>query len=76
MKKVDCKLLGDLCEFLLDGEPVFIIRAHDAAAIPSLKNYLVETKELRGGNTIRTSAMISRFKSWQESHKDFVRPAD
>jgi len=27
MKKIDCLSLGTMCEVLLDGEPVFILRA-------------------------------------------------
>lgn len=76
MKKIDCKNLGDMCEFMLDGEPVFIIRAHDAAAVGALVEYKELSKLAGGGNLIRTQASIDRFESWQKAHKDFVRPAD
>ena len=76
MKKIDCLSLGTMCEVLLDGEPVFILRAQDAASVPALEDYLKRSKEKDGANLLRTSGSIERFKRWQAQHPDKVRAAD
>lgn len=76
MKKIDCLTLGEMCSFLLDGEPVFVLRAQDLAAVPTLQEYLDVTHAANGRNVSRTKGAIERFRAWQAGHKEKVRPAD
>jgi len=76
MKKVDCQVIGQIAEMLLDGEPVFLLRAQDVASVPTLLRYLEESAKAGGTNQIRCHAQMQRFKAWQLQHKDRVRAAD
>jgi hypothetical protein len=76
MKKVDCQVIGQIAEMLLDGEPVFLLRAQDVAAVPTLDHYLHESKKVDGQNQLRAHAQLQRFKAWQLQHKERVRAAD
>ena len=76
MKKIDCLTLGHLCEVMLDGEPVFIIRAQDAAAVLALEAYHDATTRVGGVNRIRVQASIEKFKTWQAVHQHKVRAAN
>ncbi len=76
MKKIDCLTLGQLCEVMLDGEPVFIIRAQDAAAVRTLLKYAEFSHEIGGMNILRTEQIIEKFKNWRETHQAKVRPAN
>src|ERR1035438_285213 len=58
MKKVDCQVIGQIAEMLLDGEPVFLLRAQDAAAVPTLEHYLQESKKAGGQNQLRAHAQM------------------
>lgn len=76
MKKIDCLTLGQLCKVMLDGEPVFIIRAQDAAAVRTLSKYAEFSKEIGGLNISRTEQSIAEFLIWRETHQSKVRPAN
>ena len=76
MKKVDCQVVGQIAEMLLDGEPVFLLRAQDAASVSTLEYYLQESENMGGQNQIRAHAQMQRFKAWQLQHKERVRAAD
>ena len=76
MKKVDCQVIGQIAEMLLDGEPVFLLRAQDAAAVGTLEVYLTLSEAAGGQNQIRAHAQMQRFKAWQLQHKERVRAAD
>lgn len=76
MKVLDCISLGQMCESLLDGEPVFIIRAQDKAAIAALSAYLEATKTEGGSNTSRTWDARQKFIDWQRDNPKRVKAAD
>ena len=76
MKKIDVLTLGEMCETMLDREPVFILRAHDPAALAALERYVEASQAAGGRNIIRTRAAMDRFRGWQTQHKDDIRPAD
>jgi hypothetical protein len=76
MKILNCQLLGEMCEFLLEGEPVFVIRAQDKAASGALTGYLAESLRLGGRNLNRTKACQARIEKWQLENPNRVKPAD
>jgi hypothetical protein len=76
MKVINCQTLGDLCEFMLDGEPVFLIRAHDIAAEPAIKQYIEESTTLGGRNIGRSIDQLTRIRKWQKENPHKVRVAD
>jgi hypothetical protein len=76
MKTINCKSLSDVCELLLDGEPVFIIRAQDAAAVTGIKANIEESKRTGAQNIIRAEAQLARIIAWQKKNGKKVRAAD
>lgn len=76
MKIINCQTLGELCEFMLDGEPVFIIRAQDASALEGLEGYFKATEKNRGKNLGRTRDQMGRIKKWQLLNPARVKVAD
>lgn len=76
MKVLNCQLLGEMCEFLLDGEPVFIIRAQDKVAMDALVSYHEKSKALGGRNLGRVQAVLNRMLGWQKQHPNRVKLPD
>jgi hypothetical protein len=76
MKVLNCLLLGDICEFLLEGEPVFVIRAQDKAAPGALTGYIAESVRLGGANITRATDAQKRIIEWQRLHPKKVKLAD
>ena len=76
VKILNCMTLGEMCEAALDGEPVFIIRAQDKAALDAVEHYKQDSKLYGGKNLGRTEAQWIRMKEWRESHPDRVKAAD
>ena len=76
MKKLDCELLGRLCEFLLDGEPVFVIRAQDVAAGNAIADYIATSRDHGGKNLGRAQSHLERVVEWQKENLTRVRAAD
>lgn len=76
MKVINAQTLGDMCEHLLDGEPVFIIRAQDIAAIEGVTGYVLATKKHGGRNVYRSEAQLSRIRNWQLDNPNKVKIAD
>ena len=76
MKIINSQTLGELCEFMLDGEPVFIIRAQDNLAYGVVEHYLDMTKKYKGKNSIRTEAQLTRIQQWQQENPSKVKIPD
>ena len=74
--KVNIHVLTKLCEYLLDGEPVFIIRAQDAAAVFSVDRYIEESDKEGGINLGRAREHRERIDKWQKANPTRVKPAD
>jgi hypothetical protein len=76
VKVLNCQTLGQMCEAALDGEPVFIIRAQDKAAVDAVKAYVRISHEGGGRNIIRSSEMVDRIHQWQLDNPNKVKVAD
>jgi len=68
--------LTKLCETLLDGEPVFIIRAKDIVAPEGVEGYIESSKKAGGLNIIRCRRQLDRIKAWQEQNRNRVKTPD
>jgi hypothetical protein len=75
MKIINCQTLGELCEFMLDGEPVFIIRAQDQAALDAVEHYKQDSKLYGGQNMGRVEAAWIRMKEWRDKNPYKIKPA-
>ena len=73
---VNVMVLTKLCEYLLDGEPMFIIRARDVACVATVSDYVGETKRRGGNNASRSLAKLDDIIKWQAGHMNKLRPAD
>lgn len=76
MKIINCISLGEMCEAVLDGEPVFIIRAQDALAMDVVSTYLKLASERNAKNTGRVSYQLTRIHDWQEAHPKRIKVPD
>ena len=74
--KFNVQLLTKLCEYLLDGEPVFIIRAQDAAAPAAVAGYIQDSHASGGANLIRCQRHLDRIVAWQKENPNRVKAAD
>jgi hypothetical protein len=73
----NCHTLGDICQQLLNGEPVFIIRAQDKLSVDAISGYksLVWKKNIR--NIVkRINDSIREFREWRKNNKNRVRLPD
>ena len=68
--------LTEVCEALLDGEPVFIIRAQDEAAPVAIDAYITASRNVGGTNTSRSNAQLQRVMDWRREHKDRIKVPD
>jgi hypothetical protein len=60
---------------LLDGEPVFLLRARDKQSVAAIRHYAVSC-ELAGCSDEFIEHLIdeaNKFDNWQENHEPFVR---
>ncbi len=74
--KFNVHLLTKLCEYLLDGEPIFIIRAQDLAAVNAVREYIKESGQMGGRNLIRCETHRQRIEAWQQANPNRVKAAD
>lgn len=74
--KFNVHMLTKLCEYLLDGEPVFIIRAQDLAAVPAVRGYIEESCVVGGKNLIRCEEHYQRMSAWQQENHKRIKAAD
>ena len=76
MKTLNCCTLGEMCEFLLDGEPCFVIRAKDVIAKDVIGTYIEKSYQAGGKNTIRAGHHLERIIAWQKLNPDKVKVPD
>lgn len=77
MKVINCLTLGEVCETLLDGEPVFIIRAKDKLANDVIAHYYtLAFHEDAATNVGRVASAMQRFKVWQEANPNKMKFPD
>ncbi len=76
MKIINCQTLGELCEYMLDGEPVFLIRSQDISALEAVSEYIRISSINGGKNIIRAHDQLSKIKEWRDSNPKKVRVAD
>lgn len=76
MKVLNCQSLGDICKLMLDGEPVFLIRAQDKLALETLSNYFLKARESKAANIGRVARIVEDMKKWQEENPGKVRLPD
>jgi len=71
--KINCTNLGELCKELLNGEPVFILRAQDENALDTIDTYLsfcpTEIED-------RVKEAMTDIEEWQKQNKDKVKRPD
>lgn len=73
MKTINCHTLGEMCTCLLDGEPVFVIRAQDQLSVEILEKYRYAAAITGATNVGRTQDAINTFKKWQSENHDRVK---
>lgn len=73
---VDCRTLTNMCEFMLEGEPCFLIRAQDKVSIKALEQYHQLAFEAHGENLKEVREVRDRFREWQEQHPQRVKVPD
>ena len=62
---------------ILRGEPVFVIRARDAQAVPILRAYEARVQPLFAPERAsRLAEDIASFERWQTQHAGIVRDPD
>lgn len=76
MKIINSQTLGDMCEYMLDGEPVFLIRAQDKVALKVIDSYLIFAFDEKATNLGRVRDMKSRIRKWQEDNPNRVKVPD
>jgi len=76
MKIINCQTLGEVCSSLLDGEPVFVLRAQDKISVEILEYYRNITAASGGANVGRTQSSINAFLKWQNENPGRVKLPD
>jgi len=75
MPKFTCQQLDAIVESLM-GMPCFVILAKDAAAVPSVRDYVKRSVEVGGRNTIRSSKRADEIEQWQKQNHERVKIPD
>lgn len=65
-----------MCEHMLDGEPVFLIRAQDKVAIEAVNAYLSFAFDVKANNLGRVRDLRDRIRDWQEANPKRVKVPD
>lgn len=76
MKVINCQTLGEICECMLDGEPVFVLRAQDKLATNIIEEYTHRSFEAHGLNVTRARHARDRFAKWQAENPNKVKIPD
>lgn len=76
MKVINCQTLGEICECMLDGEPVFVLRAQDQVALSTLEEYYHRAFDAHAKNLTRVRHAKERFREWQEKNPQKVKVPD
>jgi hypothetical protein len=61
---------------MLDGEPVFLLRAQDSIAGDIVAHYLTLARAREARNTNRTSDQLDRIIKWQKNNPKKVKLPD
>ena len=74
----NCEKLGRFCSIVLDGEPVFIIRARDKFATNIVKEYLNTTKENKVSKTVidRVTTALQSINKWRKENRSQIKIPD
>jgi hypothetical protein len=74
----NCHNLGELCQQLLDGEPVFILRAQDKLSLQKIKDYKSNASKNKASKTVlaRVKQAIDEFSNWRKNNKEKVKLPD
>lgn len=74
----NCQNLGDICQQLLNGEPVFIIRAQDRLAPEIIRQYktMATTKKVVKSVIERVRKAISEINEWRKNNKERIKLPD
>lgn len=76
MKIINAASLTELCEYMLDGEPVFIIRAQDKLAVEAVKQYIELSQREGGKNLGRCAEHLNRMAEWRSAHPYRIKLPD
>jgi len=76
MKIINCQTLGHMCEVMLDGEPVFLIRGQDKLAPEVIAYYLELAKKEEARNTGRVTDVLKAVNVWQDKFPKKVKLPD
>jgi len=65
-----------MCEHMLDGEPVFLIRAQDILALEIVEKYynLADVNKTR--NLGRVRSVMKKMQEWRNENRDRVKVPD
>jgi len=76
MRKLDCTLLSEMGTYLLEGEPVFVLRAQDRLAMDVLHEYLKLGQAMGAKNMGRVRAVHTRFAQWRDANPGRMKVPD
>lgn len=76
MKVINVHSLTTMCEAILDGEPVFIIRAQDYLSVEIVQNYLNKAIEHEAKNLTRVRDVIAAMIEWRKVNPKKVKIPD
>lgn len=76
MKVINCQTLGEVCECMLDGEPVFLIRAQDKLAVEVISTYLETARQEKARNLGRVRDVLAKVVMWQSQNANKVKIPD
>lgn len=76
LKYVNVHLLTEVVKLLLNGEPVFIIRAQDRLAAGAVASYLDSAMAVGARNQERVAEALREIKLWQQANRNRVKLPD
>ncbi|KKM97743.1 hypothetical protein LCGC14_1164860, partial [marine sediment metagenome] len=70
-------LTGYIVDDIEFGEPIFVIRGNDALALGFMRLYQTMTEDQFGQEkAYKLEHLIDYFRTWQQGHRELVKPAD
>jgi hypothetical protein len=74
----NCENLGELCQQLLDGEPVFILRSKDKLMTETTRTYksLAITAKVKKSFITSLTAKFKEINEWRKNNKDKIKLPD
>jgi len=73
---VNAAFLDSLCEFLLEGEPVFVVRAQDKLIQDIITDYHRRAMAAGAKNLSRVQRKLDVIRKWQEENSNRVKLPD